>query len=141
MLTGQPISALQAEASSGVGARYCALALGCADRAWLHARIEARFDDMLAAGFLAEVADLRARGDLSPDLPSLRAVGYRQLWAHLEGDLSLAQARYRGIVATRQLAKRQMTWLRAEKGLDRLAVDEPDLAARAKTLISRRLGL
>jgi tRNA dimethylallyltransferase len=141
MLTGRPISALQADSAGGVEARYCSLALDCADRAALHARIEQRFDHMLAAGFVAEVAALRARPDLSPDLPSMRAVGYRQLWAHLEGDLSLEEARYRGVVATRQLAKRQMTWLRAEAGLDRVALDEPDLPARAKVVVSRRLGL
>jgi tRNA dimethylallyltransferase len=140
-LTGRPISALQADSASGVEARYCTLALHCADRPRLHARIAERFDAMLAAGFVAEVARLHARGDLSPELPSLRAVGYRQVWAHLEGKLSLEQARYRGIVATRQLAKRQMTWLRAEAGLSRLAVDEPDLPARANEVIRRKLGL
>jgi tRNA dimethylallyltransferase len=140
-LTGRPISALQADASGRVEARYCSLALHCRDRAWLHARIEQRFDDMLAAGLVAEVSRLRARPDLSPDLPALRAVGYRQIWAYLEGDLSLEQARYRAVVATRQLAKRQMTWLRAEPEVESVAVDEPDLPARAKALVEDRLGL
>ncbi len=132
MLTGRPISLLQAGGARGVEARYLSLALECSDRSWLHDRIERRFDEMLAAGFVDEVVRLHARGDLSPELPSLRAVGYRQLWSHVEGDVSLEEARYRGIVATRQLAKRQMTWLRAEPGLRRLAAGEPDLPAAAK---------
>ncbi len=140
MLTGRPISALQAGAGRGVEARYLALAMDCPDRSWLHDRIERRFDEMLAAGFVDEVVRLHARGDLSPELPAVRAVGYRQLWSHLEGDLSLAEARYRGIVATRQLAKRQMTWLRTEPGLRRLTVGEPDLPGRAKDVVAGFLG-
>ena len=90
------------------------------DRSWLHDRIAQRFDAMLADGFLAEVAALRARGDLSPDLPSMRCVGYRQAWTALDEaapadaltPLQWADLRERGIAATRQLAKRQLTWLR-----------------------------
>lgn len=84
------------------------------ERAALHARIAARFDAMLAAGFVDEVRGLRARGDLRADLPSMRAVGYRQLWQYLEGAIGWEEMRERGIIATRQLAKRQFTWLRAE---------------------------
>ena len=83
------------------------------DRAWLHARIAQRFDAMLAQGFLDEVRTLRARGDLHPDLPSMRCVGYRQAWEALDGTLPMAELRDRGIFATRQLAKRQVTWLRS----------------------------
>ena len=82
------------------------------EKSVLWQRIEQRFDAMLANGFLTEMAQLRARGDLNPDLPSMRCVGYRQAWAHLEGECSLPAMRELGVIATRQLAKRQMTWLR-----------------------------
>lgn len=83
------------------------------DRAWLHERIAQRFDAMLAAGLLDEVQHLRARGDLHPDLPSMRCVGYRQAWEALDGVFPMSELRERGIYATRQLAKRQITWLRS----------------------------
>ncbi len=83
------------------------------DRAQLHRRIADRFEAMLAAGFLDEVRALRARGDLHADLPALRSVGYRQAWAHLAGASSFDEFRARAIAATRQLAKRQITWLRS----------------------------
>jgi len=85
------------------------------ERAALHRRIECRFEQMMAQGFLDEVAGLFAREDLHAGLPAIRSVGYRQLWMHLAGELTLEEAVERGIIATRQLAKRQMTWLRAEK--------------------------
>jgi len=81
-------------------------------REWLHRRIAERFDAMLTAGLEDEVARLRARGDLDLQLPSMRSVGYRQIWQYLDGDCDLATARERAIAATRQLAKRQLTWLR-----------------------------
>jgi tRNA dimethylallyltransferase len=83
------------------------------DRAELHRRIEARFDSMLAAGLLDEVRALRARGDLQPGLPSMRSVGYRQAWDHLDGATTFDQFRAAAIAASRQLAKRQITWLRS----------------------------
>lgn len=83
------------------------------DRAWLHERIAKRFDLMLKAGFINEVQQLMDRGDLLPDLPSMRSVGYRQAWAYLSGDISEADMREKAIAATRQLAKRQITWLRS----------------------------
>ena len=83
------------------------------DRARLHRRIAARFDAMLAAGLVAELAALRHRYRLSPDLPSMRCVGYRQAWAFLDGAIDAPALREQGIAATRQLAKRQYTWLRA----------------------------
>ena len=82
------------------------------DRAVLHQRIALRFELMMQQGFLDEVRSLHARGDLTPDFPAVRAVGYRQLWEHLEGECTLAQALDKGVAATRQLAKRQLTWLR-----------------------------
>jgi tRNA dimethylallyltransferase len=83
-----------------------------ADRAVLHNRIASRFEAMMASGLLEEVRALWQRGDLSPDLPAIRAVGYRQLWQHLAGECSLDEAVAKAIAATRQLAKRQLTWLR-----------------------------
>lgn len=82
------------------------------DRAELHARIRIRLQQMFAGGFIEEVAGLMARGDLHPDLPSIRAVGYRQVWEHLRGDYDEGVAFERALIATRQLAKRQLTWLR-----------------------------
>lgn len=120
-VTGEPMSTLwQRSAGAGTGqpAPYRFLQVGLLpDRAWLHQRIAERFDAMLAAGLIDEVARLRARGDLHPDLPSMRCVGYRQSWEWLDaGDsgqpFPLAELRERGIAATRQLAKRQYTWLR-----------------------------
>jgi tRNA dimethylallyltransferase len=114
-LTGQPLSAQQ---QGGRGQpfpwRVLKLALIPDDRAPLHARIAQRFDDMLQHGLLEEVRALRGRGDLKADLPAIRAVGYRQAWEHLDGCYDAAELRNRGIYATRQLAKRQITWLRSE---------------------------
>jgi tRNA dimethylallyltransferase len=100
------------------------------DRAWLHRRIAERFGAMLAAGFLDEVRRLRARGDLHPGLPSMRCVGYRQAWEALAGEGPLDSVRERGIAATRQLAKRQLTWLRAMPGRQVVACDAPDALAQ-----------
>lgn len=89
-----------------------------AERSVLHERIEQRFNNMIAAGFQQEVEKLHARSDLHQDLPSIRCVGYRQMWQHLEGEYDHSEMVYRGIVATRQLAKRQLTWLRSWKNLN-----------------------
>jgi tRNA dimethylallyltransferase len=94
--------------------RYLKLALAPAQRQTLHERIERRFHAMMEQGFLTEVQRLRSRGDLDASMPSMRAVGYRQLWDHLQGGTGLEEAVRRGIVATRRYAKRQLTWLRAE---------------------------
>lgn len=124
--TGKPISELQRDTVSPLaGHRVRAWALAPADRAVLHQRLEQRFHSMLAAGFLDEVRSLYQRGDLSPGHSSMRAVGYRQLWAHLDGAYDLEEARRRGIFATRQLAKRQLTWMRSEQSLKRLDPDMP----------------
>jgi tRNA dimethylallyltransferase len=103
------------------------------DRNVLHERIERRFDDMLAAGLVEEVRKLREEYALDPDMPSMRCVGYRQAWQHLQGEIDLADLRAQGIAATRQLAKRQLTWLRAMEdvtefdclveGLDQLVLE------------------
>lgn len=102
------------------------LAIAPADRKVLHDRIATRFSNMLDQGFLDEVLALRSRGDLHPGLPSIRAVGYRQVWDHLDDKLTYAEMQERGIIATRQLAKRQFTWLRSWEDLnwlDSLACD------------------
>ena len=118
-LTGRPISAWQAARAprQAFPFRVLKLVLCPRDRAVLHARIEARFEAMLAAGFLDELRSLRADPRLHADLPSMRAVGYRQGWRHLDGETDLAGFREQAIAATRQLAKRQLTWLRARPEL------------------------
>lgn len=114
-LTGRPISEWQGAAARGVFPfRVLRLVLAPADRAVLHERIERRFDQMLAQGFLDEMRRLRADPRLHPDLPAMRAVGYRQAWRHLDGETDAATFRAEAIAATRQLAKRQLTWLRAQ---------------------------
>jgi tRNA dimethylallyltransferase len=112
-LTGQSVSALQKLAVPAPFA-LVSFALMPFDRGALYARIDARFEEMMAAGFLAEVRRLHQRADLRPELPSLRAVGYRQLWEHVRGRCELAPAVAAGQRATRNLAKRQLTWLRAD---------------------------
>jgi tRNA dimethylallyltransferase len=108
-------------------------------RAWLHQRIEQRFDAMLEAGFMAEVQALRARGDLHPGLPSMRCVGYRQAWEALEsGDLTAL--RDRAVAATRQLAKRQLTWLRSMPERQVIACDAPDVCTRLQHFVSALRG-
>jgi len=110
---GRPISELQRATAPMLARNFLVAALVPADRAALHARVAQRFEDMMAAGLLEEVRTLYARGDLTPDTPAIRAVGYRQLWSHLAGECSLDAAVERAVAATRQLAKRQMTWLRS----------------------------
>lgn len=128
-LTGRPLSEQQQSKRAPFGWRVLKLALVPADRGPLAERIAVRFDQMLAGGFLDEVRGLRARGDLHPDLPAIRAVGYRQAWEHLDGATSLPEFRDRGVIATRQLAKRQRTWLRAQLDARVFDPDRPGLAA------------
>ncbi len=126
-LTGRPPSAHYADcAQRAAGAGWSVLSMAVADddRAALHKRIGQRFDAMMDAGFLDEVRRLHGHAGLHPDLPSMRSVGYRQLWAHLDGELSLDEAIEAGKAATRQLARRQWTWLRKEPDLVWLRADE-----------------
>ena len=125
-VSGQTLSSLQKKSSSARQTEYPLLiSLEPSDRTWLHQRIEQRFMQMLAQGLVAEVDALMKRGDLHPDLPSMRCVGYRQSWEGLQrGDTSLVAER--GIAATRQLAKRQMTWLRSMPQRQVVACDLPD---------------
>jgi tRNA dimethylallyltransferase len=116
------------------------LSLEPTDRAWLHQRIEQRFDEMLAKGFLNEVAALQSRGDLRADLPSMRCVGYRQAWEALEGSLPMSELRDRGVFATRQLAKRQLTWLRGMSMRSILQADGPDVLHQARQWVDVQLS-
>jgi tRNA dimethylallyltransferase len=116
-LTGAPISSLQSGASEPLPFRIHGYAL-IAERAQLHQRIEQRFDAMLRDGLVEEVKTLRNNYPLDADMPSMRAVGYRQVWSFLDGEIDLKTLREQGIAATRQLAKRQMTWLRRLPALE-----------------------
>ncbi len=111
-ITGKSMTELTQQSGSELPYRTLQYAIAPTDRALLRQRIAERFDAMLAQGFEAEVRQLFERGDLSPDLPSIRCVGYRQMWDYLAGVIDYEEMRYRGTVATNQLAKRQLTWLR-----------------------------
>jgi tRNA dimethylallyltransferase len=126
-LTGKPLSALQGSRSSALPFAVKALAIDV-ERSALHERIEQRFDAMLRAGLLDEIRGLKERYALSERTPSMRAVGYRQGWQHLEGRTSFDEMRSRAIAATRQLAKRQLTWLRALRDVEWLPADPQHLA-------------
>ena len=122
--TGRPLTDLhRAAAERAAPYRVLKLALAPPDRTQLHERIAARFRRMLQAGLIEEVQALRARGDLSPELPALRAVGYRQINEYLEGRYGYDEMRERAVAATRQLAKRQMTWLRSEPDVVWISAD------------------
>jgi tRNA dimethylallyltransferase len=112
--TGQTLSSFHQSAKADApNWRIPVISLEPSDRAWLHQRIAQRFTKMMAQGFLDEVRQLKARSDLNPDLPSMRCVGYRQAWEGLDGAWPESDIHERGIFATRQLAKRQITWLRS----------------------------
>lgn len=109
--------------------RLLSFAIAPSDRKVLHARIALRYEQMLEAGFQAEVEGLRARGDLNIEMPSMRCVGYRQMWEYLDGAYDYERMQERGVIATRQLAKRQLTWLRSWEGLTWLeSLDENNLS-------------
>ena len=117
-LTGKPISGLQLSAQAQLPFQLKAFALVPAERAALHQRIADRFDAMLRAGLVEELRALRRQQELHAGLPSMRAVGYRQAWRFLEGEINDKELRETGAAATRQLAKRQLTWLRSLPGLE-----------------------
>jgi tRNA dimethylallyltransferase len=139
MVTGQPMSALLAAPTRTDDAalpwRFVPVALEPSDRGVLHARIAARFDAMLAGGLVEEVERLRARGDLHPGLASMRCVGYRQVWEYLDGGDDFSTMRDKGVFATRQLCKRQLTWLRSMP--ERVVVDccAPDATERVLQVV------
>jgi tRNA dimethylallyltransferase len=140
-LTGRPMSELirLAGDTAGLPYRLVKLVRAPGDRGVLHDRIARRFRAMLESGLVEEVARLRARGDLTADLPSTRSVGYRQVFDYLEGAFGFEDMCDRGIAASRQLAKRQLTWLRAERGCHWLA-EEPDPVGEAIRLILDGIG-
>ncbi|MCU0811362.1 MAG: tRNA (adenosine(37)-N6)-dimethylallyltransferase MiaA [Thiobacillaceae bacterium] len=140
-LSGGPMSAQLKQKSEELPYRVLQLALLPSHRAVLHQRIAARFDAMLATGLIDEVKALRQHYALNAELPSMRAVGYRQAWAYLEGEIDLQQLREQGIAATRQLAKRQLTWLRSWPGAVELDCLSEDLHTEALRLVRHHLGL
>jgi tRNA dimethylallyltransferase len=135
-LTGRPMSELwQENGPPALPYRLLKLAVAPTDRAELHERIARRFRLMLEQGLVEEVEALYRRGDLGPELPSIRCVGYRQVWQYLEGELSYSEMSDKGIVATRQLAKRQFTWLRSEQRLHWFATFENRLLEKILKLL------
>jgi len=137
-LTGKTITALQLEDTNPLsGYHIYNLALAPADRSKLHERIAMRFDQMLSSGFVEEVITLFARGDLTPEMPSIRSVGYRQAWDYLAGVSSYTDMREKAIIATRQLAKRQMTWLRSWPGVEWLDADSGRVTDQASQLLDK----
>ena len=140
-LTGRSLSSHQQDGRDEAFAEpVLTVVLEPGERESLHRRIEARFRAMLAAGFEAEVAALRARADLHPELPSMRAVGYRQMWRHLAGEWDHATMVERALTATRQLAKRQMTWLRREPVDHRLDSEAADCRERVLGIVERAVA-
>jgi tRNA dimethylallyltransferase len=127
-LTGIPLSVQQGRASPPGDLRFLRIAVIPGERQLLHARIEARFREMLARGFVGEVEALMQLPDMRADCPAMRAVGYRQLWEMLAGNHDRAEAERRALAATRQLAKRQLTWLRHEVCEQHIAMEATDLA-------------
>jgi tRNA dimethylallyltransferase len=135
-VTGRPLSELLRRAAAAAPAvAVTTFALVPENRERLGERVAARFDAMVAAGLVDEVRRLRTRPGLSAGHPSMRSVGYRQIWAHLDGACDWDEARRRAIAATRQLAKRQMTWLRSESGVTQLPASAEELEAKLSSHI------
>lgn len=137
-ISGQPLSSFHnRRMASAMPAPM--ISLEPEHRAWLHERIAQRFDAMLAQGLMEEISTLRLRGDLTPNLPSMRCVGYRQGWEALDGLWPMAELRERGIAATRQLAKRQITWLRSMPERRVVHCDAPDALGQVLRLVDELL--
>ena len=139
-VSGLPLSHFHKRSAAYATTNVPLISLEPLDRAWLHARIAQRFEAMLEAGFLDEVRALRARGDLNPDLPSMRCVGYRQAWDMLDGVGDMANLRERGIAATRQLAKRQITWLRSMPQRQVVNCQEADAAQQVLRAVENAMA-
>jgi tRNA dimethylallyltransferase len=137
-ISGKTLTELTQKKGEALPYRVAQFAIAPEDRKELHRRIELRFSKMVEAGFVDEVKDLYDRGDLHPDLPSIRCVGYRQMWDYLDGEATLDEAIFRGVCATRQLAKRQITWLRSWDDLTWLDSENIDQAFElvSKTIAS-----
>lgn len=140
-LSGKPLSAYHAEDSAPESLPFSLhfLALLPQDRALLHAKIAQRLQTMLDEGFVEEVKTLYDRGDLLPTLPAIRSVGYRQIWDYLAGDYDYAQMQHKALVATRQLAKRQLTWLRSWPDLQEIDSEMPEIVTHSLNLLMRDL--
>lgn len=141
-LTGSPLSALTAaDAGERFPYPYVKLIVTTRNRSLLHKRIAQRFRGMLDQGFVDEVRRLRARGDLNADMPSMRSVGYRQVWSHLEGKWDIQTTEHKAVVATRQFAKRQLTWLRRQAAAEWLFIEDgpllPWLEARCRAALEQ----
>jgi tRNA dimethylallyltransferase len=119
--------------------RIVSAALSVEDREWLHTRIAERFEMMLELGLISEVRTLRRQYALEPEMPSMRSVGYRQVWRYLDGEYGLPTLREKAIAATRQLAKRQMTWLRAMPDVTAFECERPDLREELERFLRGRL--
>ncbi|TMO63625.1 tRNA (adenosine(37)-N6)-dimethylallyltransferase MiaA [Pseudoalteromonas aurantia] len=135
-LTGQTMTVLQQQKQPLLPYHFHQFAIAPTDRKVLHDRIEKRFNIMLDQGFKNEVSALYQRGDLHPDLPSIRCVGYRQMWEHLAGNCDHDEMVFKGIAATRQLAKRQLTWLRSWPDVNWLETDDQENLQRVLTSLS-----
>ncbi|HVK56265.1 MAG TPA: tRNA (adenosine(37)-N6)-dimethylallyltransferase MiaA [Burkholderiales bacterium] len=130
LITGKPMSAQQGGGKADLPYRVIAISLEPSDRAALHARIAQRFDVMVSQGLLDEVRRLRRDFSLTPNMPSMRCVGYRQAWEHLDGEIDFHTFREKGLAATRQLAKRQLTWLRGMDDVERFDCLAADLTSQ-----------
>ena len=140
-ITGTPMSQLLGRRKrAGLPFRLIEVALVPSDRDTLHRRIEGRFEAMLERGLVEELRSLRERYALRPGLPSMRCVGYRQAWQFIEGEVDRGELRDRGIFATRQLAKRQLTWLRAARGAQNFDCLDSDIAAKAIAFLRLQLN-
>ncbi len=140
-LTGRPISELQAQRkTAGLDADVRKIVVSPSDRKLLHQRIETRFAAMLDAGLIEEVRELRAEPRISADSPAMRSVGYRQVWQYLDGEYDRTELRQRGVFATRQLAKRQLTWLRKELDASWFDPTEPEWQSKALAQIGHFLS-
>jgi len=139
-VSGVPMSQLLGRKKTALPFRLIALALVPSERAALHRRIEERFDAMLKRGLVEELRALRKRYALRPGLPSMRCVGYRQAWQHLEGEFTRGELRDRGIFATRQLAKRQLTWLRAMEDVRSFDCLADNLEGEVLAFLKKRRG-
>jgi tRNA dimethylallyltransferase len=140
-LTGRPMSELIAAGrSASLPYRMIPIALIPGDRAALHQRIAARFEEMLELGLINEVRALREDYDIEPSLPSMRCVGYRQVWQYLDGEFGLGALRDKAVAATRQLAKRQLTWLRAVQQVKAFDCLDEELQEQIQVWLPEQLG-
>lgn len=140
VLSGKTITQLHNEAKTEqIPYQQIKLTVALRDRSVLHEKIARRFKQMLQQGFVAEVEALYHRGDLTEQMPSVRAIGYRQVWSYLAGEINVEEMQDKGIIATRQLAKRQFTWLRREMDADTFYSEDMQVYARVLSTIKQRI--